>query len=87
VQLLVAVIRGAESGGGHRCANAGAIRFRMEDGRMVGVGLLPSHKATLYELRLYNGDDYVAAYRVNRTALLEVLGNLGLPMEDPAFRE
>jgi hypothetical protein len=26
-------------------------------------------------------------YRVNRTALLEVFENLGLPTEDPAFRE
>ena len=87
LESLVAVIRGGESGGGHKCANAGAIRFWMADGRMVGVGLLPSHEAGLYELRLYDGDEYVAACRVNRAALLEALGNLGLPMEDPAFRE
>jgi hypothetical protein len=87
VESLVALIRGAESGGGHKCANAGAIRFRMKDGRMIGVGLLPSHTAGLYELRLYDGDDYLTAYRVSRPALLEVLENLGLPTDDPAFRE
>jgi hypothetical protein len=87
VEALVAVIRGAEPGGGHKCANAGAIRFRMADGKVVGVGLLPSHTAGLYELRLYDGDDYVAAYRVDRVALLIALEDLGLPMDDPAFRE
>jgi hypothetical protein len=87
VEALAALVRGAELGGGHRCANAGAIRFRMKDGGLVGVGLLPSHKAGLYELRLYDGDDYVAAYIVDRAALVEVLETLGVPMEDPAFRE
>jgi hypothetical protein len=59
----------------------------MEDGGVVGVRLLPSHTAGRYELRLYDGDEYVAAYRVDRVSLLEVLEKLGLPMEDPAFRE
>ena len=87
VEALVAVIRGAEPGGGHKCANAGAIRFRMEDGQVIGIGLLPSHKEGLYELRLYDGDDYVDAYRVDRLALLSALEDLGLPMDDPAFGE
>jgi len=87
VAALVAVIRGAEPGGGHKCANAGAIRFRMENGSVVGVGLLPSHKEGVYELRVYDGDDYVAAYRVDRTSFLIALEGFGLPMDDPAFRE
>jgi len=87
VEALVTVIRRAEPGGGHKCANAGAIRFRMNDGGLIGVGLLPSHTAGLYELRLYDGDDYVAAYRADRSALLIALQDLGLPLDDPAFRE
>ena len=87
VEALVAVIRGAKRGGGHKCANAGAIRFRMEDGSVVGVGLLPSHKEGFYELRLYDGEDFVAAYRVDRASLLAALEDFGLPLDDPAFRK
>lgn len=87
VDALVAAIRGAEPGGGHKCANAGAIRFRMVDGSVIGVGLLPSHREGLYELRLYDGDEYVGAFRVDRASFLAVLEQLGLPMDDPAFRE
>jgi hypothetical protein len=87
VGALVEVIRRAEPGGGHKCANVGAIRFRMEDGGVVGVGLLPGHTPGLYALRLYDGDDYVAVYRVERVSLLIALDDLGLPMDDPAFRE
>jgi len=87
LEALVSVIRGAEPGGGHKCANAGAIRFRMVDGGVIGVGLLPSHKEGLYEIRLYDGDDYVAAYHVQRASLLVALQELGVPMDDPAFRE
>jgi hypothetical protein len=87
VEALAALIRQAEPGGGHRCANAGAIRFRMEDGSVVGVGLLPSHTEGLYDLRLYEGERYVAVYRVSRSSLLAALADLGVPMDDPAFRE
>ena len=87
VEALVALIRGPEPGGGHKCANAGAIRFRMEDGKVIGIGLLPSHKEGLYELRLYDGDDFVTAVRVERVSFLVALEGLGLPMDDPAFRE
>jgi hypothetical protein len=87
VEALAAVIREAELGGGHRCANAGAIRFSMEDGSVIGVGLLPSHTGGLYELRLYDGDHFVAVYRVDRAILLAALEGLGVPMDDPAFKE
>ncbi len=87
VEALVAAIRAAEPGGGHKCANAGAIRFRMVDGSVIGVGLLPGHREGLYELRLYDGDDHVGAFRVDRASFLAVLEQLGLPMDDPAFRE
>jgi hypothetical protein len=86
-EALVAVIRNAEPGGGHKCPNAGAIRFRMVDGGLIGVGLLPSHTAGLYELRLYQGEEYLTAYRVDRAALLAALVELGVPADDPAFRE
>jgi hypothetical protein len=87
VEALAAVIRDAEPGGGHKCANAGAIRFKMEDGSVIGVGLLPSHTEGFYELRLYDGDRYVAVYRVDRAIFLAALGGLGVPTDDPAFRE
>lgn len=54
---------------------------------MVGVGLLPGHSPGVYDLRLYDGDDFVVTYRVDRPALLAALEALGLPMDDPAFRE
>ena len=87
VEALVAVIRGAEPGGGHKCANAGAIRFWMADGGVVSVGLLPSHEEDFYELRLYNGDDFIATYRIERLSFLVALEGFGLPMDDPAFRK
>jgi len=87
VEALLAVIREAETRGGHKCPNAGAIRFRMEDGSVVGVGLLPSHTAGAYELRLYDGDEYLTAYRVDRTVLLAALEQIGVPTDDHAFRE
>ena len=87
ILALVAVIREAETRGGHKCPNAGAIRFRMEDGSVVGVGLLPSHTAGAYELRLYDGDEYLTAYRVDRAALLAALEQIGVPTDDYAFRE
>jgi hypothetical protein len=84
---LAAVIRQAEPGGGHKCANAGAIRFCMKDGSVVGVGLLPSHTEGRYEFRLYDGDQYLEAYIVERKSLLVALEGLGVPMDDPAFTE
>jgi hypothetical protein len=87
VDALVALIRGAEPGKGHRCSNSGAIRFTMDDGRVIGVGLLPSHTEGSYLLRLYDGDDLVAVYRVERMELLRALADLGVPDDDPAFRE
>lgn len=84
---LVSVLREATPGKGHKCSNAGMIRFRMENGSVVGVGLLPGHEPGLYEFRLYDGERFVGVYRVDREALLAALEDLGLPMEDPAFRE
>ena len=84
---LIEVIRGARVRGGHKCANEGSIHFRRTDGRTVGVGLLPSHSPGVYELRIYDGEGLVDAYRVDRAALLSALAVLGVPTDDPAFRE
>jgi hypothetical protein len=84
---LVALLHNATPGGGHKCPNAGAIRFRMKDGGTVGVGLLPSHTAGRYELRLYDGDRYVEPYIVERVDLLAAMKVLGVPTDDQAFRE
>jgi hypothetical protein len=62
------------------------MRFRLADGRIVGVGLLPSHTAGSYGLRLYDGNRYVAVYQVDRASLLAALEELGLPVDNPAFR-
>ena len=59
----------------------------MADGATVGVGLLPGHEPGLYEVRLYDGERFAGVYRVERQALLAALEGLGLPMDDPAFRE
>lgn len=87
LETLLAVIREAGSGDNHKCANAGAIRIRMRDGSVVGVGLLPSHSPGVYGFRLYDGERYVAAFEVERAALLGALAVLGVPTDDPAFRE
>jgi hypothetical protein len=87
VEALSVLIREAEPGGGHKCANSGAIRFQMADGKFIGVGLLPSHTQEGYGLRVYDGDRFVATYRVERAALLNALEDLGVPMDDPAFKE
>jgi hypothetical protein len=84
---LFELIREAEPGGGHKCPNAGAIRFRLKSGRLVGVGLLPAHTPGEYGLRLYDGERHVGTCRVERAALLGVLAALGVPTDDPAFRE
>jgi hypothetical protein len=87
LEELVAVIREAEPGGGHKCPNQGAIRFWLADGGVVGVGLLPSHTEGNYEFRLYDGDRYVVAYRVERSRLMAALEELEVPTDDPGFRE
>lgn len=84
---LVAVIRTGEPGGDHKCVNAGSIRFTMRDGSVIGVGLLPAHTGDHYGLRLYDGDRLVTCVRVERYALLEAVEALGVPMDDPAFRD
>lgn len=84
---LIRLIRGARTRGGHKCSNAGSIRFYLSDGGMVGVGLLPSHSPGSYELRIYDGERLVDAYRVERAVLLSALAALGVPTDDHAFRE
>jgi hypothetical protein len=84
---LIAVIRSADKGGGHKCPNMGAIRFRMVGGRVIGLGLLPSHSKGLYGFRLYDGDVFLGPYIVHRTSFLSALEELGVPMDDPAFKE
>lgn len=87
LERLVALLHGAEPGGGHKCSNAGAIRFRMKDGSTIGVGLLPSHTAGRYELRLYDGDRYIEPFMLDRESLLAAMEALGVPTDDHAFRE
>ena len=84
---LIAVIRSADRGGGHKCPNMGAIRLRMAGGGVVGLGLLPSHSKDLYGFRLYDGDVFLGAYLVHRSPFLSALEELGVPMDDPAFQE
>jgi hypothetical protein len=87
VEALVALIRSARPGGGHKCPNTGAIRFRLEGGRVVGIGLLPGHGDGSFGLRVYDGDDLVAVYLVERDDLVRVLEPFGVPADDPSLRE
>lgn len=84
---LIAVIRSADQGGGHKCPNVGSIRFRIEGGGVIGLGLLPSHSEGLYGFRLYDGDVLQGTYLVQRTLFLAALEELSVPMDDPAFLE
>jgi hypothetical protein len=85
ITALISVIRDAEPSGGHKCANRGAIRFWMDDGRVIGVGLLPSHSEGIFQFRLYDGSTVRGVYSVQRSALVTALEALGVPSEDPAF--
>ena len=87
LEALIGLIRDARTRGGHKCPNAGSIRFHLKDGAVVGVGLLPSHAPGVYELRIYDGERLVNAYRVERAALLSALRALDVPTDDHAFRE
>ncbi len=84
---LVEVISTAEPTTSHKCANRGAIRFERRDGRTIAVGLLPSHERGFYDLRLYDDGRLEGIYRARRDALLAVLGELGVPVDDPAFSD
>jgi hypothetical protein len=85
LEPLLEVIRTSEAGGGHKCPNEGAIRFFIKGGGIVGIGLLPSHSAGRYELRLYDGDRHLETRIVDRERLLTALEGLGVPTSDPAF--
>jgi hypothetical protein len=87
LEALVAVIRNAEPGGGHKCPNQGSVRFRMVGGSVTAVGLLPSHDEGVYEFRLYNGDRLQGVYRVRRDSLLAAFAGLDVPVDDPAFAD
>lgn len=84
---LIAVIKSADQGGGHKCPNMGAIRLRMAGGGVIGLGLLPSHSKGLYGFRLFDGDVFLGPYIVQRAPFLSALEQLGVPMDDPAFQE
>jgi hypothetical protein len=87
LKALVAVIRAAEPGGGHKCPNRGAVRFRMVGGSVIAAGLLPSHDKGVYGIRLYQGDRLQGVYVVRRAALLAAFEGLGVPVDDPAFAD
>jgi hypothetical protein len=85
LESLVAVITGAEPGCGHKCPNRGMVRFRMVGGRLISVGLLPSHEAGVFGLRLYDGDRLLGALCVQRTMFMAACERLAVPMDGPAF--
>jgi hypothetical protein len=85
LEVLLSVISSAEPSLDHKCANRGAIRFRLRGGGVIGVGLLPSHTDGFYQLRLYDGDRFRGVFSAQRKALLDALKGLGVPLDDPAF--
>jgi hypothetical protein len=82
---VVSVISNAEPSQGHKCANRGAIRFRIAGGDVIAIGLLPSHTEGSYQFRLYGGARLEGVFSVQRAALLDALEGLGVPVDDPAF--
>lgn len=85
---LIEVIKVAEPASDHKCANRGAIRFELSDGRTIAIGLLPGHEEGFYGFRLYGDarlDTVYSVHRVRRDTLLAVLGELGVPVDGPAF--
>jgi hypothetical protein len=84
---LLSVISAAEPSQGHKCANRGAIRFRMAGGDVIAIGLLPSHSDGSYLYRLYDGDRLEGVFSVQRDALLAALEGLSVPIDDPAFAD
>jgi hypothetical protein len=87
LEPLLDVIYVMRPGGGHKCPNAGAIRFKMKDGGLIGIGLLPSHTKGQYELRLYDGDRHMETFIVDRTALVKAMAEIGVPADHHAFKE
>jgi hypothetical protein len=81
VQALVAVLRDAEPGCGHKCPNIGALRFRMSDESIVGIGLLPGHNEGDYGFRLYLGEEFLTVFCVDSETMLGALKDLGVPVE------
>jgi hypothetical protein len=87
LESLVAVIIGAEPGCGHKCPNRGMVRFRMVGGRVISVGLLPSHEEDVFGLRLYDGDRLQGVLCVQRATLVAAFERLAVPVDGPAFRD
>lgn len=87
LQRLVDLVLAAEPCRGCKCQNVGAVRITLEDGSVVGVGLLPSHDEANFKLRFYIDDRFLGVYRVDREAFLAVLEGLDVPVDDPAFGE
>lgn len=81
IRRLIRLVQDAEPGADHRCANVGSIRFRMADGTLIGVGLLPAHDDDGFGLRLYRREDSVGIVSVGRESLISVLEDLGLPRD------
>ena len=86
IAALIRLVREAEPGTGHKCANVGAIRVFMANGGRIGLGLLPSHDEIGFELRLYLGDEFVGTVSVDRNNLLSVLEDMGVPRDAPSLR-
>ena len=86
IAALIELIRNAEPGTGHKCANVGAVRFLIAKGRQIALGILPSHDETGFELRLYSGEQYVGVVRVDRDHILSVLEDMGVPTDNPWLR-
>jgi hypothetical protein len=88
IREFVELVRGSsEPARGHKCANVGAVRFHLDDGSVVALGLLPGHTEGSYGVRLYSNERYIAHFVLDRDSLLAALGELGVPIDDPAFKE
>ncbi len=87
LESLVAVISGTEPGCGHTCPDRGMVRFRMVGGRVISVGLLPSHEEGAFGLRLFDGDRLQDVFCVQRATLMAAFELLEVPADGPAFAD
>lgn len=84
-QRLLEVIVRSEPGRGHKCPNRGAVRFQLAGGKVIAIGLLPSHGEGSFDLRIYDHERLIGVNRVARAGLLAAFDEMGVPVDDPAF--
>jgi len=79
IDTLVKILRSGEPTEDHKCADSGEITLQFSSGEKRVLGILAGHHEPYYEFRLQakDGRGY-EMYRVDRSALLAALADLGI---------